>query len=81
MSLQPTGYNLPSFANVTVHVPFTLANQLNGASHESLRSWLAVADLNESLDNPDRGIRNDCYQGITGRVHELMHHRPHQPEF
>ena len=79
MSLQPTGYNLPSFANVTVHNGFTLANQLNGASQDSLQSWLAIADLNASLDRPDRTIANDCYEAVTGRVHELMHYRSHQP--
>lgn len=81
MSLQPTGYNLPSFANITVHNDFTLANQLNGASQASLQNWIAIAELNASLDEPDRTSANDCYEAITGRVHELMHYRSHQAEF
>ena len=81
MTMQPVGYNLPTFANITVHVPFTFANQLNGSAESSLQSWLATDELNDSLDNPDRGIRNNCYEATTGRVHEIMHHRSHQSEF
>ena len=75
MSTQPTGYNLPSFANVTVHNCFPYEMQSEPVTTESALFWATLAQY------PERKVQNDAYEGFTGRLHEVMHHRPHQAEF
>ena len=76
MSMQPTGYNLPSFANVTVHNQFPYELQTQPVTTESALFWAQLG-----RGDVTRGTRNNCYEGFTGRLHEVMHHRPHQTEY
>ena len=75
MSLQPTGYNLPTNANVTVYNHFPYEMQSTPATTESALFWARRSKY------PDRKIQNDAYEGFTGRLHEIMHHRSHQDEY
>ena len=76
MSIQPTGYNLPSFANVTVHNSFSYELQTQPVTTESALFWAKLGQ-----GPVGRTIQTDCYEGFTGRLHEVMHHRPHQTEY
>ena len=76
MSLQPTGYNLPTFTNTQVHNHFPYEMQTAPLTTESCLFW---AQLGEGPTS--RSIKNNCYEGFTGRLHEVMHHRSHQQEY
>jgi len=74
MSMQPVGYNLPTHANVTVHNDFPYPLQLSDTAVESCKFWARLAAGSHALSN-------DAYEGLTGRLHEVMHHRSHQAEY
>lgn len=75
MTKQPTGYNLPSFRNVTVHNPFPYRMQSESITTESALFWATLSQY------AARNVQNDAYEGFTGRLHEVMHHRAHQAEY
>jgi len=73
MSMQPTGYNLPTNANVTVHNCFPYEMQTQPINTASAKFW---ATLSQGM-----GATNNAYEGFTGRLHEVMHHRSWQNEY
>ena len=75
MTAQPTGYNLPTHANITVHNAFPYELQTTDTTTESALFWARLAAY------PDRSVQNNSYEGFTGRLHEVMHNRRHQPEY
>ena len=76
MSLQPVGYNLPSFTNISVHNHFPYELQLQPVTTQSALFWAELG-----ADDHCRSIKSDCYEGFTGRLHEIMHHRSYQSEY
>ena len=73
MSMQPIGYNLPSDSNVTVHNCFPYWIQTKSVTTASAKFW---ATLSQGMGGTD-----DAYEGFTGRLHEVMHHRSWQAEY
>ncbi len=78
MSNQPTGYNLPTNLNVDSYVALPYQAQ---TSSTAVDSALSSAGCLAILPLDSRSLRADCYDALTGRVHELMHHRDHQEEY
>jgi len=78
MSNQPTGYNLPTNLNVDSYVALPYQTQTSSTATVSTRSY---ASCLEAIPLDNRSLRADCYDALTGRVHELMHHRDHQEEY
>ena len=72
MSMQPTGYNLPTNANVTVHNDFPYWLQTQPVTTASAKFWAIMSQ--------GMGATDDAYEAFTGRLHEVMHHRAWQTE-
>ena len=82
MSKQPTGYNLPTFANVDAYIRFSRTLQLSSACTDSALATAQTMELARSASPEIRSdVGNSCYEAFTGRIHELMHYRSHQAEF
>ena len=82
MSLQPIGYNLPTFANVDAYVRFSPELQLGSIATDSALATVQTMQLAREASPVVRNdVTNSCYEMFTGRIHELMHYRAHQSEF
>lgn len=77
MSMQPTGYNLPTFSKAP-DASVRLSNTFGTADWvtSSLKFWNIMG---QNVDN--RSTVSDSYEHSTAYLHHVIYHRPHQSEY